>query len=170
MNNLSYLSPKTVIKKSSIQGRGLFAIKLIKKGEIVALKGGHIYDKKVHQKIEKELGPVDIQITENFFIGPLTKKEIKGCMIFSNHSCNPNIGLQGQIVFIALRNIKAGEELTHDWAMTDDEPYRMKCNCGAKNCRGIITGKDWKKKNLHKKYGKYFSWYLLKKIKEKADK
>jgi SET domain-containing protein len=46
-------------------------------------------------------------------------------MIFSNHSCEPNIGVQGQIVFVAMRDIAAGEELTHDWATTDDEDYRM---------------------------------------------
>ena len=40
-------------------------------------------------------------------------------MIFSNHSCNPNIGVQAQIVFVALGRIVAGEELTHDWATTE---------------------------------------------------
>ncbi|MFQ6050054.1 MAG: SET domain-containing protein-lysine N-methyltransferase, partial [Candidatus Paceibacterales bacterium] len=129
-----------------------------------------IYDKKVHQEVENKLGPVDIQVAENFFIGPLTKGEVKGGMIFSNHSCNPNIGVQGQIIFVALRNIKAGEELTHDWATTDDESYKMKCNCDAKNCRQVITGKDWRKKDLQKKYGKYFSWYLLKKIRKESTK
>ncbi len=44
-------------------------------------------------------------------------------MIFSNHSCDPNIGVQGQIVFVALREISIGEELTHDWATTDDDDY-----------------------------------------------
>lgn len=36
-------------------------------------------------------------------------------MLYTNHSCDPNIGLQGQIVFVAMRDIAAGEELTHDW-------------------------------------------------------
>jgi SET domain-containing protein len=31
--------------------------------------------------------------------------------------------LQGQIVFVAMRDIAASEELTIDSAMTDDEPY-----------------------------------------------
>jgi hypothetical protein len=42
----SYISPKAVRgKKSHIEGRGLFAIKTIHKGEIVAIKGGHIIHK-----------------------------------------------------------------------------------------------------------------------------
>lgn len=52
-------------------------------------------------------------------------------MIFSNHSCEPNIGVQGQIIFVAMRDIAAGEELTHDWATTDDDNYEMRCHCGA---------------------------------------
>jgi hypothetical protein len=85
-------------------------------------------------------------------------------MIFSNHSCDPNIGVQGQIVFIALRKIAAGEELTHDWATTDDDDYTLACRCGATECRGIITGKDWQREDLQRKYRGLFSWYLQRKI------
>jgi SET domain-containing protein len=85
-------------------------------------------------------------------------------MIFSNHFCDPNIGVQGQIVFIALRQIAAGEELTHDWATTDDDDYTVVCRCGATVCRGIITGKDWQKEELRRKYRGLFSWYLQQKI------
>ena len=85
-------------------------------------------------------------------------------MIFSNHSCDPNIGVQGQIVFVALRRIPAGEELTHDWATTDDDDYVLECRCGARECRGTITGKDWRKKELQLKYRGRFSWYLQHKI------
>jgi len=49
-------------------------------------------------------------------------------MIFSNHSCEPNIGVQGQIVYVAMRDIAPGEELTHDWAMTDDDENEHQCN------------------------------------------
>ena len=165
MDKLSYLSPKTIVKKSLIHGLGLFASKPIRKGEIVAIKGGYIYGPKIHDKIEAKFGPVDIQIADDFFIGPTKKSEVRSAMIFSNHSCNPKIGVKGQITFVAMRNIKAKEELTHDWAMTDSEEYRMRCNCGAPNCRKIITGNDWKKKDLQTKYHGYFSSYLAAKTK-----
>jgi SET domain-containing protein len=165
MQTLSYLSPKTVVKDSPIQGRGLFAVQAIKKGEIVAVKGGHIFNRKTLEAIQADLGAAEIQISEDLFIGPLTKGEREGSMIFSNHSCDPNIGVRGQVVFVAMRNIKAGEELTHDWAMTDDDTYEMACHCGAKTCRKIITGKDWRRKDLQQKYAGYISWYLTEKIK-----
>jgi SET domain-containing protein len=164
MSNLSYISPKATIKESSIQGRGLFAAKAIRKGEVVAVKGGHIFNRETLDRVKKTLGPAEIQIGEDLFIGPLSEGEREGSMIFSNHSCDPNIGVLGQIAFVALRNIRSGEELTHDWAMTDDDRYKMKCNCGSKDCRKIITGKDWKRKELQEKYGGHMSAYILEKI------
>lgn len=143
-SRLSYLSPKTVVKRSRIHGRGLFVKRSIRKGEIVAVKGGYIYGRRRHEKIEGALGPVDIQIADELFIGPTRRSEVAGNMIYSNHSCDPNLGLRGEVTFVSMRKIKTGEELTHDWAMTDNEEYRMNCNCGRQNCRKIITGIDWK--------------------------
>ena len=115
-------------------------------------------------RVQPSLGPAEIQIADDLYIGPLTAEQREGSMIFSNHSCNPNIGVQGQIVFAAMRDIAAGEELTHDWATTDCDDYEMACNCGASGCRKVITGRDWMKPELQEKYRGYFSWYLERKI------
>ena len=164
MSNLSYRSSKTKVKASPIQGRGLFAIEKISKGEVVAVKGGHIFNRDTLNRIAGALGPAEIQIGEDLFIGPLKEEEREGSMIFSNHSCDPNICVRGQIVFVAMRDIEPGEELTHDWATTDDDDYQMACNCGAKNCRKKITGQDWRRKELREKYKGYFALYLQEKI------
>ena len=42
---LSYRSPKTEVRESPIHGRGLFANADIAKGEVVAVKGGHIVNR-----------------------------------------------------------------------------------------------------------------------------
>jgi SET domain-containing protein len=164
MHNLSYLSTKAAVKESPIHGKGLFAIRPIKKGEIVAVKGGYIFDRRTLRKTEKSVGPAEIQIADDLYIGLYRKAQRKGGMIFSNHSCEPTIGVKGQIVFVALRDIRAGEELTHDWATTDDGHYKLKCRCGAATCRKLITGKDWQRKDLQQKYRGYMSWYLEEKI------
>jgi SET domain-containing protein len=166
MSNLSYRSPKTTVKESPIHGRGLFALQPIAKGEIVAIKGGYIFDSAARRDIEQQLGPAEIPVADGFFIGPIAEHEREGGMIFSNHSCDPNIGIQGQIVFVAMRDIQAGEELTHDWATTDDDTYEIRCNCGAGNCRDIITGQDWRRKDLQRKYEGYMAWYLQRKIEQ----
>jgi uncharacterized protein len=122
MTPLSYRSPKTEVRESKIHGRGLFAIADIAKDEIVAVKGGHIVDgKTLRQRITPVLGPVEIQIDDDLFIAPVTEEERELSMLYSNHSCDPNLGVRGEITFVATRDIRAGEELTHDWAMTDDD-------------------------------------------------
>src|SRR5439155_19297159 len=121
MIRLSYLSPKTEVRESKIHGRGLFAIADIAKNEIVAVKGGHIVDRKrLREKITPLLGPVEIQIGDDLFIAPVSDEERELSMLYLNHSCDPNLGVRGEITFVAIREIRAGEELKHDWAMTDD--------------------------------------------------
>jgi len=163
----SYRSPKTEVRESLIRGKGLFAKKNIKKGEIVFIKSGHIVKGyKEMKRLEEKFGEYDLQITDDFYLCPKAKEEVKDIAIFINHSCEPNVGPDGQITFVALRNIKAGEELCYDYAMTTNRGYKLQCNCGSKNCRRIITGRDWKRKDLQKKYGNHFAYHILKKIKK----
>jgi hypothetical protein len=165
MIRLSYLSPKTEVRQSKIHGRGLFAIADIAKDEIVAVKGGHIVDgKTLRERITPELGPVEVQIGDDLFIAPVSDEERELSMLYLNHSCDPNLGVRGEITFVAMREIRAGEELTHDWAMTDDDDYSVECQCGASDCRKILTGKDWQRPDLQKRYADYFSAYLARKI------
>jgi SET domain-containing protein len=166
MTRLSYLSQKTAVRPSAIQGRGLFAIAPIAKGEIVAVKGGHIVGRHALPELRRRLGPAEIQIAEDLYIAPVSEEEREGSMIFSNHSCEPNIGVSGQIVFVAMRAIVDGEELTHDWAMTDDDAESMACRCATASCRGTVSGKDWMRPELQAKYAGYFSSYLAEKIRQ----
>jgi hypothetical protein len=164
MPKLSYLSPKVAPRESQIHGTGLFAIEPITGGEIICIKGGYIFDRQQLSAMPEWFRAAEVQVAEDLFIGPLAEEEREGSMIFSNHSCEPNIGVRGQIVFVAMRDIAAGEELTHDWAMTDDDDYRIECRCGSQSCRQTLTGKDWQRKDLQEKYKDYISWYLEEKI------
>jgi uncharacterized protein len=162
--DLTYFSPKVEKRPSRIDGRGLFAKEAIPAGEVVVVKGGYVLTKDQRDRIGLELGPSEIQLTEDLFIGPTTTEEGEGGMMHLNHSCEPNLGLQGQIVYVALRDIAAGEELTFDYAMACDEPEDMICRCGAPSCRGMITGDDWRKPELQRKYDGYFSWFIQRRI------
>jgi uncharacterized protein len=60
-----------------------------------------------------------------------------------NHCCEPNLRtsiMRGHILYISKRPIQPGEELTVDYRFSDDIE-RVKCSCGAKNCRGEINVK-----------------------------
>ena len=157
---------KTEKRISDIHGLGLYSREPMAKGEIVVVKGGHVMSKEQRDALGQYLEDTEIQIADGLFMGPDTQQERAGGMMHLNHSCEPNLGLQGQIVFVALRDIGKDEELTFDYANTDDEEYEMRCICGARTCRGVVTGRDWQKKEIQERYRGYFSWFLQKKISE----
>jgi hypothetical protein len=157
----SWFSPRTVKRDSAIAGRGLFARASIKAGEIVAVKGGAILDSAAFARIQADVSPAEIQIEDDLFITPLTAADVEANILRLNHSCNPNVGVRGQITFVAMRDIAVGSELTIDYAMIDGDPnVRMACACGERQCRGVITGNDWRIPELQKRYAGYFSRYL----------
>jgi hypothetical protein len=78
-----------------------------------------------------------------------------------NHSCEPNCGILGSTILVAMRHIAAGEEVTYDYAMSDGSPYdEFACSCGAAACRGNITGDDWSRPELIERYRGWYSSYL----------
>ena len=165
---LSYFSPKTEKRDSPIEGRGLFAKAPIAKGEVVVVKGGHVMTTAQRDAVAERLGPAEIQIADDLFIGPATEADREGGMMHLNHACDPNLGIRGQIIFVALRDIDIDEELTFDYAMGDDEAWEMACQCGSPQCRGVVTGFDWKIPALQARYNGYFSLYLQDKINGQA--
>lgn len=169
MADLSYLSEKTIKKESATHGTGLYAQGDLKKGEIIAVKGGYIMPRSEWLAIEEKVGfAAEIQISENLVIAPRKKEEARGCMMALNHSCAPNVGVLGSITYITMRDIKPGEELCLDYAMIDDFEGSMNCSCGAKECRRVISGKDWQKHELQKKYKGYFAAFIAKKITDES--
>ncbi|MEM7173453.1 MAG: SET domain-containing protein-lysine N-methyltransferase, partial [Pseudomonadota bacterium] len=154
---MTWFSPKVEKRQSGIEGRGLFAVAPIESGELVVMKGGHVFDLARRDVLFETLGPAEIQIDDDLFIGPVRAEEREGAMMHLNHSCDPNVGIQGQIAFHAMRPIEAGEELCFDYATGDDEDWSMDCQCGAACCRGVVTGRDWRLPALQVKYAGWFS-------------
>ncbi len=164
----SYLSKKVKVIASSVDRRGVFAIKPIKKGEVIAVFGGHIITQAEYNALAKKkfknIHDYAIKVADGFYIVSSKAGELEDDDFF-NHSCDPNIGMKGHLVMEAMRDIRAKEELTYDYAMTDaDMHYAFKCNCGAKNCRKLVRGIDWKLANLQRKYKGYFSAFVQEKI------
>ena len=82
-----------------------------------------------------------------------------------NHSCEPNCGLSGSALLVAMRDIAVGEEITFDYAMCDASDYdEFSCMVGQPTCREIVTGADWRDEVLQAKYSGWFSPYLNKRI------
>jgi SET domain-containing protein len=58
-----------------------------------------------------------------------------------NHSCQPNLVtriIRGHILYMSLRPIRKGEELTVDYNF-DETDETVRCGCRARKCRGTIN-------------------------------
>jgi len=163
----SYISPKAVKGgPSGIEGRGLVAVEPFAQDELVAIKGGHIVDTATLRSLPSELQNSDVQIADDFHLVALEDAEYEPVMLFLNHSCEPNVGFAGNVVLVAMRDVAAGEELTTDYTLFDDYEGSMECRCGTPSCRGTIGGRDWQRPDLQRRYGPYFSWYLLRRFRQ----
>ena len=161
----SIMSPKVEIRSHSINGKGTFAKEKIAKGEMVFIRGGHLL--KRNELFSSKVINSYFPINDDYYLGAVNKEEEDSIKLFINHSCDPNVGIHGEITFVAIRDIEKDEELTTDYAFIDNEDYSFKCTCGLSNCRGTITGYDWKIKELQEKYYDYFAQYIKDKIKKK---
>lgn len=110
-----------VKKKSSINGKGIFTKKNIKKGEIFYI----IPLKKISTKPKKRWA-----LIKGKYIGD------KKVLFWVNHSCNPNSKIDiNKHALISLKNIKKGEEINVDYEKTENKINKTPCLCGSLNCR-----------------------------------
>lgn len=159
----SHLSPKLEARPLPEKGGyGVFARVPVDKGDLLVLWGGRILS-------ESELDPEMpyftqrvLQIEEGLYM--LQPEPLEPSDYF-NHSCAPNAGFSGQIALVAMRDLEPGEEVCFDYAMCDGSPYdEFICTCGSQNCRGNITGEDWKRPDLRERYAGYYMPYLQRRI------
>lgn len=161
-SSFSYLNSKCEARDHAEGGCGVFTNFSISKGELVSLWGGRIVRKEELNSSMPRFTQRALQVDEGIYLLTTEEKEPNDCF---NHSCDPNLGLFGQIGLVALRNINSGEELAFDYAMSDGEAYdEFDCACGSSNCRRKITGDDWKLPELRNKYKGYFSPYIARRI------
>ncbi|MGH7709858.1 MAG: SET domain-containing protein, partial [Gemmatimonadaceae bacterium] len=141
--------PPFEIRRSSIQGRGAFATRRIKKGErIIEYTGERISWKEADRRYDDSS-----MKRHHTFLFTLTRRTCVDAGVggndarFINHSCAPNceaVIVNGRIYIDAIREISPGYELSYDYAYerdadTDEEEEQLyACRCGAANCRGTI--------------------------------
>eukprot|EP00871_Galdieria_phlegrea_P003688 jgi/Galph1/431/GphlegSOOS_G5256.1 len=136
------------IRRSGIQGFGLYAIEDIPEDELIIEYAGEIIRPIIADIREKDyerrkIGCYMFRLNEYQIVDATVKGNYAR---FINHSCNPNclskiIVIDGgrQVIGIfAKKNILQGEELTYDYQF-DEFGETIPCNCGAFNCRGKMN-------------------------------
>ncbi|MDO8621907.1 MAG: SET domain-containing protein-lysine N-methyltransferase [bacterium] len=160
-----FINPKTKVRKSDIEGKGLFAKEKIKKGEVIHVAEDNILTLEVFKTLPKEWQNICYSVGDNRWLCPKNFSALSADW-YVNHSCDPNCGSAlDWFTLIAMRDIEPNEEITYDYAMADSEPdWSMNCHCGIKDCREKITGDDWKIKGLQERYTGYFQENVQNKI------
>lgn len=116
-----------IIKPSKIHGKGVFAARDIKKGETVLKWNPEVLTEKEVAALSTE----DRKLT--FKVGPDRYYYMQEPERYMNHSCENNTTVQNDSD-VAIRDIKAGEEITANY--NDDGIEEFACNCGSGHCKG----------------------------------
>jgi SET domain-containing protein len=142
-----------ILRRSSVHGRGAFAIAPIRKGtRIIEYTGERIthavadarYDDNAMEKHHTLLMVVNRKWVLDAAVGGNESR-------FINHSCDPNCEVvveRGRVFIDALRDIHPGEELAYDYAYEREDgddaiaTTRYPCRCGAPGCRGTILAPE----------------------------
>ena len=76
-----------------------------------------------------------------------------------NHSCDPTLVWSADGAGLeAFRDVRAGEELTVDYATgTTDPELLVRCHCETYRCRQMVTGDDWRIPELRRRYAGHFA-------------
>ena len=162
--NHSYLNPKLEARQLEQKGGvGIFASQPVKAGELLAMWGGQILTEELYRQLPIERQTHGVQVWDFLFQVQLHPGEDPAD--YFNHSCTPNAGLSSPISLVAIKDIRIGEEVCFDYAMTDSSDYdEFQCCCETPLCRGRVTGQDWRRPDLQERYRGYFSPYLQRKI------
>jgi hypothetical protein len=159
---VSYLTPKVRTAAQAQGGHGSFALEFIGAGEVIAAFGGRCITRDELDLLPDDQQSRSIQIEDALFLAGSPEPEPAD---FVRHSCEPNCGMHGNTVLVALRDIAPGERVTYDYAMSDGCDYdEFECQCGATACRGKVTGHDWMLPDLQLRYRGSFSPYLARRI------
>lgn len=159
----SYLSPKCEVQETESRGgHTVVAREPISKGELIVVWSGTLVTGEELEALPATVRRYSLQVEESHYLVSLSDCEPPD---YVNHCCEPNSGLSGQIALVAMRDIDAGEEITYDYAMSDGSSYdEFPCGCGSLECRGRVSGDDWKRPDLWQRYAGYFSPYLQRRI------
>jgi cyanophycin synthetase len=133
-------------------GRSVFAARDIAVGETVLKTWGPQVPKRSRHTMQ-----VDVE----------THVLPDGVTVLVSHSCEPSCGVLvrptvREIEVRALRPIRAGEEITFDYATFEYEVENVAapCLCGSAKCRGKVPGFRHLPADVKARYGEYIAEYL----------
>ena len=123
-------------------GLGIVAQRPIAKGGVICRIRGRVVSAATvwgYWKRDRRRGENCFRFDADHYLDP--EGEIGA---WANHSCNPNARIvrgPRALWLHALRPIRRGEEVTHDYStlLGADDVWTLRCNCGERRCRGVVA-------------------------------
>jgi SET domain-containing protein len=135
--------PLIAFKPSRIHGIGGFARVDIRRGKrLIEYIGPRISKADAQAELQKQNAYIFI-LNETTDIDGSVEWNLAR---FLNHSCNPNCEadiVHDRVWLYALRNIRAGEELTYNYSYDIEDYADRPCYCGAHNCVGYMVAETF---------------------------
>ncbi|MFN2499574.1 MAG: SET domain-containing protein [Pyrinomonadaceae bacterium] len=131
-------APGLAIKNSAIEGKGCFSLASFERGRKIAEYAGQ---KITNAEANRRASRRKLRICAINDRWSLDGSRGGNGTHYINHSCEPNAFMKilyDHILFIALRDIQPGEEITIDYESTLHS-NKKRCICGAPSCRGTIN-------------------------------
>jgi len=132
---------KLEVRENGKHGQGVFALEDIAAGSVVmTFTGRRVSIEECARLVAEDATGNDdsfqIDLDKYFILDPLSFK--------FNHSCDPSVGFRKESEMFALRDIKAGEEITYDYSAVvapniTEDLWTMECSCGSAICRGTVA-------------------------------
>jgi uncharacterized protein len=132
------LAPGLEIKRSPIEGQGCFSNLSFSRGRKIAEYTG---EKISNGEARRRANRRRLRICAINNRWSLDGSKGGNGTHYINHCCEPNSYMKilyDNILFIALRDIEPGEEITIDYESTLHS-NKKRCSCGAPSCRGTIN-------------------------------
>ncbi len=156
------------VRKSPIQGTGVYSLKNFIEGEIIL----SIDDSQVvtdPSTLSDEDNEYNCDYLDNGKVVLMKDPERS-----INHSCDPSTYIKtidGIRKVIAKKNIKIGDEITFDYAINGENEGSFVCRCGSDRCRKIYNGNFFKLPiELQKEYLPFLDDWFVNKHKAELDK
>jgi hypothetical protein len=161
-DNSTYSAPGLRVVTSQSLGRGVVTDREFASGEVLAIWRGRSITEQQALELSADERDQLLQIGENSF---LVNDEQLLTVDFINHSCDPNCGFTDATTLVALRNIKVGEAITFDYAMSDANSFiSFECRCASPICRGRMNGDDWRLAHVQERYVGWFAPHVARLI------
>ena len=142
-------APYFEVRRSTIQGLGVFAARRVRKGTRII---EYIGEKISWAESDRRYDDAAMRRHHTFLFILSSRTVVDGAVggneaRLVNHSCAPNCEATidgGRIWLEAVRDIRAGEELLYDYGYerdgdeTPEDEALYLCHCGAPACRGTI--------------------------------